>query len=208
MWKSKKFIILTSVLAVVLMFGITAGVVFAQNGTGGFSQDILARVAQILNIKQQDLANAFKQAQTEFNTQRLDQLVKDGKITQQQANDLKAWEAKRPADPKANPQQFQDWLKSRPNIPALQPPPRPNMNEMLDQLVKDGKITQSQANELKAWEAKRPADPKANPQQFQDWLKSRPNIQLPHPNMTPGQTPFHRGKNLPFGQTPLPPPTK
>ena len=112
MWKSKKFIILGAVLAVVIVIVATAGVALAADppkpGTGR-GKEIMTRVAQILGIDQQKLADAFKQATTEYRTahprptldQRLDQLVKDGKITQQQADQLKAWEAKKPAvDPR------------------------------------------------------------------------------------------------------------
>jgi polyhydroxyalkanoate synthesis regulator phasin len=186
MFKSKKAIILIPVIAVLLLLGMTAGIVLAQDGPGP-NQDILAKVAKILGIDQQKLAAAFKQAQTELQAERLAQQVKDGKITQQQADQLKAWEAKRPADPKANPQQFQDWMKSRPDIPFPKPPgPPPDRTQMLDKLVKDGKITQAQADQLKAWEAKRPADPKADPQKFQDWMKSRPDVPLPRPDFPPG----------------------
>ncbi len=126
MWKSKKFIIITSLLAAVLLFGATAGLALAQDENNGPGQgkDMLARVAQILGIDQQKLTDAFKQAQTEFEAQRLDKLVQDGKITQEQADQLKTWEAARP-DPKADPQKFQEWLKSRPNIPFPEPPGPP-----------------------------------------------------------------------------------
>jgi Na+-transporting NADH:ubiquinone oxidoreductase subunit NqrC len=126
MWKSKKFIIITSLLAAVLLFGTTAGLALAQNENDGPGQgkDIMARVAQILGIDQQKLTDAFKQAQTELKAQRLDNLVKDGKITQEQADQFKAWEAAKP-DPKADPQKFDEWLKSRPNIPFPEPPGPP-----------------------------------------------------------------------------------
>ncbi len=158
MWKSKKFIILGAVLAVVIVIVATAGVALAADppkpGTGP-GQEIMARVAQILGIDQQKLADAFKQATTEFRTAH----------------------------------------------------PRPTLDQRLDQLVKDGKITQQQADQLKAWEAKKPAvDPKAN-QAFQDWLKSRPSIQLPGPGGTPGPGFFPRFR-FPFGGPKPPPPPK
>jgi Spy/CpxP family protein refolding chaperone len=156
MWKSKKFIILGVVLAVVLVIVATAGIALAQDPKPGAGpgQEIMARVAQILGIDQQKLTDAFKKATTEYRTAH----------------------------------------------------PRPTIDERLAQLVKDGKITQEQANQIKAWEAKKPADPKANPQQFQDWMKSRPNIQLPKPDGAPGPglAPHFR---FPFGG-PKPPPAK
>lgn len=131
MWKSKKFVILASVLAAVLIIGATAGAVLAQagdNGTGQAKDGILTRVAQILGIDQQKLTDAFKQARTEYRQQhpigqnqeqKLDKAVQDGKLTQQQADQIKSWWAAKPANPKDNPEQFKEWLKSRPNVPGL-----------------------------------------------------------------------------------------
>ncbi len=133
MWKSKKFIILASVVAAVLVIGATAGIVLAQAGDNGTGQGkgLLARVAQILgNVTEQQLADAFKQARTEFREQHpvgqnpeqgLEKAVQDGKITQSQADQLKAWWAAKPANPKDNPEQFKTWLNSRPNVPMQQP---------------------------------------------------------------------------------------
>ena len=191
--------ILIPALIVMVLLVVTAGVVFAWNNNDarGGGQDLLARVATILGIDQQKLSDAFKQARTELGNEHLAKLVQDGKLTQEQVDKLKAWEAAMPADPKANPQAFQEWMKSRPDIglggPRGQMLPRQNMDEGLKQLVTDGKITQEQADQLKAWEAARPADAKANPQAFQDWLKSRPNVQLPH---APGR-PFPPCKGQP-----------
>ena len=127
MCKTKKLLILIPVIAVVLLFGITAGIAFAQSGSDrpDPDKDILARVAQILGIDQKKLVDAFNQAHAEFEKQMLAQLVKDGKITQQQADQLKAWEANKPKDADPNSQAFQDWLKSRPNVPLPQPPGPP-----------------------------------------------------------------------------------
>ena len=155
MWKDKKFTILASVLAAILVIGASAGIVLAQNGDDGAGphdgmlpgpeDSILPRVAQILGIDQQKLVEAFQQARAEYREQhpprqpnleqRLEEAVQEGKLTQQQADEVKAWLAKRPANPKDNPEQFKEWLDSRPSdIPMLQPhkfcpwgfPPCPN----------------------------------------------------------------------------------
>lgn len=191
MCKTKKSLILVPVVAVVLLLGVTVGVVFAKDSTNppGHSQDILDRVAQILGIDEQKLIAAFKQAQDEFEAQRLAKLVEEGKMTQEQADQLKAWEAARP-DPQADPQTFEEWSKSRPVIPSLEPPgPQAyrNTDEMLAKLVEEGKITQEQADQLKAWEAARP-DPQADPQTLEGWLKSRPDVPFLE---LPGSPPFH-----------------
>ncbi len=117
MWKSKKNIVLAAVLAVVVLLGATAGIAIAQNGNSpktGQGNELFARVAQILGIDQQKLTDAFKQARDEFiaknprpqrpalqnHDEWLAQLVKDGKLTQQQAD------------------QYRQWLKSKPNVPV------------------------------------------------------------------------------------------
>ena len=64
MWRSKKFIIIALLVAVVLVGSIT-GVVLAQTEDEGDSQSktLLSRVADILGIDQQTLEDAFAQAQ-------------------------------------------------------------------------------------------------------------------------------------------------
>lgn len=193
MFKTKKSLILVPVMAVVvLLLCATVGVVMAKDGANppGPSQDILARVAQILGIDEQKLTDAFKQAQDESEAQRLANLVEEGKITQEQADQLKAWEAAKP-DPSADQQKFDEWIKARPNTPALEQPgpgAHPITDEMLAKLVKGGKITQEQADQFKAWEAARP-DPNADQQKFEEWMKSRPNIPFLEP---PGPPPCHQ----------------
>lgn len=111
MWKSKKVIII-AVLAAVILIGATAGVVIAQNQdeTKTGTQTLMARVAQILNIDQQKLEDAFNQAAKELKAERLDaylqKLVEDGKITPEQA------------------QQYKKWLESRPNFQIPRQSPR------------------------------------------------------------------------------------
>ena len=66
---------------------------------------LMTRVADILGIDKQDLENAFKQAQSEIRENALDtrlqELVKQGTWTQQQADAYKAW------------------IKARPDVPPL-----------------------------------------------------------------------------------------
>ena len=148
MGRITKFL-LSSVLAVTMVVG-TAGVAFADDGQNnqGKSNGLLARVAQILNIDVQKLTDAFKQAVTEMRTERqstgLQNLVTNGKLTQDQADKLKAW------------------MDSKPDIPGVNP-------RNMDQLLKDGKITQAQYDAYKAWLAAKPdvplPEPKASGQQ-------------------------------------------
>lgn len=134
MGKSKKFI-LGTVLALIVLVGSTIGVIFAQNsstspagvafaqsGTGNVSQPkpLLARVAEILGIDQQKLEGAFAQAQREMQEEALNRylqkLVEEGKITQQQADQYKAWSQARP-DMEPFRQQLKEWQQARPDIP-------------------------------------------------------------------------------------------
>ena len=106
--------------------------------------DMLEKVAAKLNIDKAKLKDAFKQVMLEEQQARTNDMfaawVKDGKLTQEQADAYKAWQASKPADVPGFP--FFGSAKSA---------------EMLDKLVVDGKITQAQADAHKAWIAQKPA---------------------------------------------------
>lgn len=118
MWRRKKWIIIAVAAAVIiLVVGIIGGVAYAQTTTptpsGTAKTTLLGRVAQILGIDQKKVEDAFAQAQKEQRDQaaknRLDALVKQGRITQQQADD------------------YLKWLESQPNMPPgfnLEPGPK------------------------------------------------------------------------------------
>jgi hypothetical protein len=158
MWKTRKFIIVAVLIAVVLVATVT-GVAMAQDGQGvGPRQTLLNRVAELLGIDQAKLQAAFKQAlgeQRETLKQKgaaaldkgLDKLVKDGKITQAQADAFEAWLKSKPAD--------------IPNIGI----------KGLEKLLKDGKITQQQFDAYKSWLEKKPDIP----------LPKRPDVNGPRP---------------------------
>jgi len=101
MWKRKKLIAIALLAALVLVGG-TVGVALAQ--TPSASQDtgktLWARVATILGVDQQKLESAVAQAQHEMQDEalsnRLQQLVTEGKITQAQADQYKQWWQSRP----------------------------------------------------------------------------------------------------------------
>jgi hypothetical protein len=113
MWRSKKFIII-AVLAAVLLAGSIGGVALAV-GNGDDSQpkapgeDLLARVCTIYQqktsvaIDQAALKDAFTQARSEMQKEweqaRLQDLVKQGKITQNQAD------------------KYLNWWQSKPDVP-------------------------------------------------------------------------------------------
>ena len=114
MWRSKKFIIITVTVAAVVA-GCLAGVVFANPENGDASQPeskygaLLDRVCEIyeentgVTIDPQQLRDAFVQAQSEMRDEalesRLQYLVDQGKITQDEAD------------------QYLEWWQSRPDVP-------------------------------------------------------------------------------------------
>lgn len=107
MWHKKKWVIIAVVAAVVILtIGILGGVAYAQpptpSGTDS-GKTLLGRVAAILGIEQQKVEEAFSQAQKDMQKDaqkaRLEQMVKNGKLTQEQAD------------------KYQSWLDSRPDVP-------------------------------------------------------------------------------------------
>jgi hypothetical protein len=121
----KKSILIASALATVGVAGLTGvGVVAAQGQTTDQHSNLVSKLAQQFNLKEGDVQKVFDdnrathQARHEqrFKT-RLDQAVKDGKITQDQANKLLA-KLKELADFKASlqgktPQQHRDAMKAK-----------------------------------------------------------------------------------------------
>lgn len=109
----------------------------------GLGGDLLGKVAVKLNIDKATLEDAFKQVMQEEQQARTSDMfaawVKDGKLTQEQADGYKDWLAAKPAGVPGFP--FFDPAKS---------------TEMLDKLVTDGRITQAQADAHKAWIAQKP----------------------------------------------------
>ena len=123
--------------------------------------DMLGKVAARLNIDKAKLEDAFKQVMLEEQQSRSNDMfaawVKDGKLTQAQADAYKVWQASKPADVPGFP--FFDSVKS---------------TEMLDKLVQDGKLTQVQVDAHKAWIAQKPA------------------VELPRPEKPAGGPPCNR----------------
>jgi hypothetical protein len=107
MWRRKKFIVISVLAAVILLVvGVIGGVASAQTGdapekTG--SRTLLARVAEILGIEQSELESAVTQAREEMRDEALDarlqRLVEAGRLTQEQADEYKAWIESRPDVP-------------------------------------------------------------------------------------------------------------
>jgi hypothetical protein len=108
MWRKRKWIIISVLAAaVILVTGILGVAAYAQTTTPSATspQNVFAaKVATILGVDQAKVEAAFKQARKEMQTDaqknRLQNLVKEGKMTQDQAD------------------QYLKWLESRPDVPA------------------------------------------------------------------------------------------
>jgi hypothetical protein len=146
--KGIKIVLATGLVAVMLATSVPC-VALAQESEAPQRQGaLIARVAEILGVDQQKLEDAVKQAQEELPKEtpdiRLQELVANGTLTQQQADEIKAWMESRPAD-----------------IPNVRP-------AELKKLLDEGKITQEQLDALKAWIKAKPDMPEIQPQLLKD----------------------------------------
>ena len=101
MWKRKKFII--PLVAAVALTGILAGSALAQGGDevgpppGGM---LIERLAEKLGIEQSELETAFAEVRSEMRDEarssRLEALVEQGRLTQEEADQFAEWWQARP----------------------------------------------------------------------------------------------------------------
>lgn len=142
-----KIVLATLLVATMLTTSLPLVALAQENGAPQSQNALATRVAEILGVDQQKLEDAVKQARTETAKETLDaklqELIDNGTLTQQQADQLKTW------------------LNSKPDVPMV--PPR-----QLDAAVQKGTITQEQANALKAWIKARPDMPKIGPDSLKD----------------------------------------
>jgi len=141
---SKRMKVIVSVLVAILLLtvGVTATVMAQEEPTTPAPQaeenGLLARVAEILDISQEDLVNAFKQAREEMQEEAfiksLDKAVERGLITQKEADKIKGWWEQKPETIRPNLFQrifgfpalrfrhmwgaHRGWFWARPPIPA------------------------------------------------------------------------------------------
>ena len=118
---SKKVKILISALVLTLLLtvsGITMVMAEGEEETApppeATAKGLLERVADILEIDQEDLIDAFKQAQQEMKEEafinRLNQAVAEGRITQEQADEIIGWWELRPDD------EIREWWELKPEV--------------------------------------------------------------------------------------------
>ncbi len=97
-------VIISVTLAILLLAVGTTAIVMAQEETTPTlepgAKGLLVRVAEILDIPEEDLINAFKQARQELRGEAfigaLDRAVEKGRITQEEADEIKEWLEQKP----------------------------------------------------------------------------------------------------------------
>ncbi len=128
MGRGKKFII-GVLVAALLVVGVIGGVALAaddgltgdvvlvaadEEGDSG-SKTLLERVAEILGLDSQTVKDAFSQARSEMREEslkdRLDALVEEGKITQEQADEYWTWWQSKP-----DMTPYREWLETQPDL--------------------------------------------------------------------------------------------
>ena len=118
---SKKVKVLISILIAALLLtmgGVTMVMAEGEEETTpppeASKQGLLERVADILEIDQEALIDAFKQAQQEMKEEafinRLNQAVAEGRITQEQADEIIGWWELRPDD------EIREWWELKPEV--------------------------------------------------------------------------------------------
>ena len=142
------------------------GGVAAAGGSGGGQVD--SRVAEILERDEETVADAFKQATQqrvdEALQARLDKLVEAGRITQEQADELKAWYDERPEGLSGLGFGKHSFRKGGGDVgslvaeilevdeqtvaDAIDQARDERFQERLDQAVEDGRITQEKADAI------------------------------------------------------------
>ena len=117
---SKKLKVLISAMVVALLLTVGATVTVMAEGEAETTPPpevsenaLLERVAAILGIDEEDLVNAFEQAQQEMKEEifikALDKAVEEGLITREQANEILEWWGQRPNDT------LEAWREQGPN---------------------------------------------------------------------------------------------
>jgi len=148
--KKKTGIISIIAVAALLISTIVGIAVYADDGdssTKNPQSALMAKVAEILGVDQDDLENAFTQAREELRDEavqdRLDKLVENGVLTEEEA------------------QEYADWLDERPeDLPAiLNQIPQDNVEEYVQGLIDDEKITEAEGEAYLNWLDDRPDVP-------------------------------------------------
>ena len=118
MKRNRRKLIVGVLVATMALTGVLVGTVSADTGEGtaNHREALMARVAEILGIDQQDLEDAFEQTMQErmgeARDDRCQALIDEGVLTQEQADACTAWMESRPD----NRDDMQEWFESRPDM--------------------------------------------------------------------------------------------
>ncbi len=158
-----------------LVIGVGAGTALAQEGGNDEKSPIrgvISRVANILGLDEQQVQDAFDQAQQELRDerfeemigQRLADLVESGQITQEQADELREWYTARPdsfwlaGGTQRGKNGFMDrghtvggrgFFSAKGQSGAMTGMSEERLTAYLDSLVESEQITQAQADEIR-----------------------------------------------------------
>jgi competence protein ComGC len=215
MKKMYKFVLATILVAVMLTTSLPFAALAQESAAPQRQAALTARAAELLGMDQQKLEASLKQARTELEKENLDarlqELIADGTLTQQQADELKTWMNARPDVPMVAPGRLDEalgkgvitqeqvdalkaWQEAKPDIPNIGP-------TIGERLVDEGIITQQQSDEYKAWMESKPADiPNVPPQElkklldegkitqeqldaFKAWIQARPDMPKIRPEL-------------------------
>ena len=143
-------IVFTTVLVATMLISSAPAIALAQEGEAPEHRGaLMSQVAEILGIDQQEFENALKQAQMELRGEALDarlqELMAEGTLTQEQASEFKAW------------------MEAKPNIPMVSP-------KQLEEALDKGIIPQEQVDQLKAWMEAKPDMPEIRPELRQNGI--------------------------------------
>ena len=171
--------LISTAIGVVALAALSGGALAATNDhRGDGATDLRTRVSEILGIDADELGDAFSQARTELKdeavAERLAALVADGTITQEQADEVVAWQDSKPA--------ILDELGHAGRGHRGGPM---DQESRLDALVTDGTITQEQADAIAAWYD-------ARPDVVEELKPDRENGRRGHHRRGPGRGSFGR----------------
>ena len=122
--KNRRKLLIGVLVATMALTGVLVGTVSADTeGNGNARDNLMARVAEILGIDQEDVEGAFTQANEEMRAERQEQmeaaradriqgLIDEGVLTQEQVDDMEEWLEARPD----NRDEMQEWFDSRPDL--------------------------------------------------------------------------------------------
>ena len=175
--KLPKSLIIAGVTATVGLAGLTGlGVASAHNGLGG--NDLAAKIADKFNLNQDEVQAVFdeqhaaiqKERQAE-NSQRLQQLVDDGKITAEQKTLIEEKQAEQQTERQSEREALQTWATDN-NIDLRYVMPggrRGGDSDRLQQAVDNGDITADQKALIEQKQSELQAEREAHRTEMQQW---------------------------------------